>query len=91
MDYRNAQNATFHRTPKGFEMNNDRSIEIFEGDMLLDNYDYIGEVIIDVNRKWPKVGEVVIVPYTFPFYASEQQRADIARVVQEFESKTCIR
>ena len=72
-------------------MNNDSSSQLFEGDMLLDNYDYIGEVITNVNRKWPKVGEVVIVPFTFPSDASEQQRADIARVVQEFESKTCIR
>ena len=66
-------------------------MEVFEGDIILDDYDYVGEVTTDVKKKWPKSGDVVIIPFTFPADASEQERADIARTVQEFESKTCIR
>ena len=91
IDYENANNITFYRTAEGFEVNNDSSIDIFEGDMLLDDYDYIGEVITDVRKKWPKLGDIVIVPFTFSSDASEQQRADIAKVVKEFETKTCVR
>ena len=91
MDYENAKNVTFQRIAKGFETNNDSDLEIFEGDIILDDYDYTGEVTTDVDKKWPKNGDVVIIPFTFPADASEQERADIARAVQEFESKTCIR
>ena len=66
-------------------------MDIFEGDIILDDYDYIGDVTTDLNRKWPKTGDVVIIPFTFPDDASEQERADIVRTVQEFEMKTCIR
>ena len=90
-DYENAKNFTFQRIAKGFEMNNDSSPNIFEGDIVLDDFDYVGEVTTDIERKWPKSGEFVIIPFTFPPDASEQQRADIARVVLEFETKTCIR
>ena len=90
-DFENANKAAFQRIAKGVETNNDSSLEIFEGDIILDDYDYIGEVTTDVNRKWPKTGDVVIIPFTFPDDASEQERADIARTVQEFEMKTCIR
>ena len=90
-DYENAKNSTFQRIAKGFEMNNDSSPNIFEGDIVLDDFDYVGEVTTDIERKWPKSGEFVIIPFTFPPDASEQQRADIARVVREFETKTCIR
>ena len=35
-------------------MNNDSSPNIFEGDIVLDDFDYIGEVTTDIERKWPK-------------------------------------
>ena len=66
-------------------------MEVFEGDIILDDYDYVDEVTTDVKKKWPKTGDVVIIPFTFPEDASEQERADIARTVQEFQTKTCIR
>ena len=43
------------------------------------------------DKKWPKTNEFVTIPFTFPSTASKQDKADIARVVKEFERKTCIR
>ena len=63
MDYENAKNVTFQRIAKGFETNNDSDLEIFEGDIILDDYDYTGEVTTDVEKKWPKNGNVVIICY----------------------------
>ena len=45
----------------------------------------------DENKKWPKLGEYVVVPFTFPSSSSEQQKADVARTVVEFRNKTCVR
>ena len=42
------------------------------------------------NLKWPKIGDHVVVPITFPSTASTQDKADIAHVINEFEEKTCI-
>ena len=91
VDYQNAENGTFHRVVDGFEMNNDSSPNIFQGDIFLDELDFIGEVTTNIDKKWPKTGDVVIVPFTFPSDATKQQKADIATVVKEFGSKTCIR
>ena len=90
-DYQNAENETFYRVANGFEMNNDSSPNIFEGDILLDEFNDMGEVTTNISRRWPKNGDVVIEPFTFPSSASKQHKSDIARVVLEFQSKTCIR
>ena len=90
-DYQNAENGTYYRIATGFEMNNDSSLNIFQGDILLDELDFLGEVTTNSNKKWPKTGEFVILPFTFPSGATKNHKADIAKVVQELESKTCIR
>ena len=90
-NYRNAENGTFHRIAYGFEMNNDSSPNIFQGDILHDELDLIGEVTPSIDKKWPKTGNFVVVTFTFPSDATKQQKADIAKVVKEFGSETCIR
>ena len=78
---------------RGGEVNNDTE-DVFEGDIMLDSPRQ-GGVFEDVttikDRKWPKVNDLVTIPFTFPSSASKQDKADIARVVKEFERKTCVR
>ena len=78
---------------RGGEVNNDTE-DVFEGDIILDSPRQ-GGVFEDVttikDRKWPKRNDLVTIPFTFPSSASKQDKADIARVVKEFERKTCIR
>ena len=49
------------------------------------------DVTLRKDAKWPVVNDIITIPYTFPSTATKQDKADIARVVKEFETKTCIR
>ena len=42
-------------------------------------------------HKWPKSGSVFNVPYVISSSFTSPQRANIARAISEFKSKTCIR
>ena len=74
----------------------DDSSDLFEGDitgdkeqlrMLAENREVVG----NIARKWPKDDGIVTVPYTFPGSASKQSRSEIAKVIDEYKTKTCIR
>ena len=52
---------------------------------------YFGDVSTLPSSKWPKVNDHVIVPYTIPSRAMKRDKAAVARVVMEFEKRTCIR
>ena len=67
-DYENAKNSTFQRIAKGFEMNNDSSPNIFEGDIVLDDFDYVGEVTTNQTLKenGPKVASLL--SFLSPFH-----------------------
>lgn len=43
-----------------------------------------------LDKLWPKIGDKVIVPYTFPASASILQKAAIARAILEIGNKTCV-
>ena len=92
IDFLNAEDERFHRIPQLLKLNDDNDSAIIEGDILSDqeDTDYISEIISNADKKWPKIGEYVYVPFTFPSTASEQAKADIARVVLEFRNNTCI-
>ena len=90
-DFQNAEDERFVRASNDVETSNDTNLNIFEGDIILDDYDYHYDITTNENKIWPKSGDVVIVPITFPSDASLQEKADIARVVREFANKTCIR
>ena len=51
----------------------------------------LDDVTTNIDAKWPKVNDTVTIPYTFPAIATVEEKADIAHVINEFESKTCIR
>ena len=79
-----------------------RNVELVGGDMdsfqlagTVDEAVTINDILDDVttimDKKWPKINDTVTIPFTFPSSATKQDKADIARVVKEFESKTCIR
>ena len=53
--------------------------------------DGLDDVTTRKDAKWPKVNDTVTIPYTFPAIATVEEKADIAHVINEFESKTCIR
>ena len=45
-----------------------------------------------VNKRWPRVGDYIQVPYTINHNEFEpHERANIARAIEEFEKHTCIR
>lgn len=93
-DFENADKPEFSRDPIGEEANNDID-NLFEGDIILDEINgspnYLNDIVANDPWKWPKVGDTVTIPYTFPTYASRQDKADIAHVIKEFRRKTCIR
>ena len=69
---------------------------LFEGDIVLpdgtDPEEAMREVTKDDGKKWAKSDDgLVRVPYTIPGGLDEYGRWAIARVVQEYAAKTCIR
>lgn len=95
-DFVNAKNASFHPNPKGGEVNDD-FMDLFQGDIMKEQLaidydsDYRRDITTLPDRKWPKIGVIVIVPYTIPSRATKQERASVARVILEFDTKTCVR
>ena len=93
-DFENADKPEFSQNPIGEEANNDID-NLFEGDIILDEINgssnYLNDVITNETLKWPKVGDTVTIPYTFPSDATTEDKADIAHVINEFRRKTCIR
>ena len=92
-DFANAENPQFARVSKGGEVNYDTN-DLYEGDIMITSSDGDGgldDVTTIMDKKWPKINDTVTIPFTFPSSATKQDKADIARVVKEFESKTCIR
>lgn len=77
----------------------DRSADLFEGDITLNEEDRtalehgidLREVVGQSRRKWPATNGIVNIPYAFPSHMSKVRRAAVARVVEEYETKTCIR
>ena len=74
----------------------------FEGDivlndeqrMMVENGIHPGETrsaITDSRKKWPKVGNNVEVPYTITNEFDQEERAFIARGMDEYHKNTCIR
>ena len=64
----------------------------YEGDIVL-TADQLGEraAITSANGKWPKSGQVVTIPYVISSSFDQNDRNVIAKAIQEYESKTCIR
>ena len=81
------------------DQDEDGSATLFEGDIdltaddrdAMDRGIELREVVGSASRKWPKANGVVTVPFTMPNGLSSSRKADIAKVVQEFAQKTCIR
>ena len=85
-DYEKANEESFNIPRKATEVFDP---DLFEGDIVEDGF---SDVINISSRKWPKsVDGKVYIPISFPATASADQRAAIARTIQEFENKTCIR
>ena len=74
----------------------------FEGDivlsdeqrMMIENGIHPGETrsaITDSRAKWPKVGNNVVVSYTISNEFNQEERAFIARGIDDYHKNTCIR
>jgi len=96
-DFKTALTAQF-----GDGADEDQSPDLFEGDIELNDEDkaalsdrgFVGlrEVVGFKNRKWPKGEDGMIrVPYAVPAGLSQTTRSKIARIVLEYQAKTCIR
>lgn len=96
-DFKTALTAHF-----GDGADEDQSPDLFEGDIELNEEDkaaladrgFVGlrEVVGFKNRKWPKGNDGMIrVPYAVPAGLSQTIRSKIARIVLEYQAKTCIR
>ena len=63
--------------------------------LLYDESEYADELYGDAvglpSRLWPKVNDVVIIPYSLPNDVSESDLVQINRAIEEFSLKTCIR
>ena len=95
-DFKNAKDMDF--SGEG-DQDEDGSPDRFEGDIDLSHSDKnamdtgvkLREVVGSASRKWPKRYGFVKVPYTLPSGLSMKRKADIAKAIIEFETKTCIR
>ena len=98
-DFRNALTEVYSDDDVPDE---DQSAELFEGDIELSDEDRkafeeggvtgLREVVGLSIRKWPKGGDGhVTVPYYIPSGMARSKRSAIARVVLEYQTKTCIR
>ena len=90
------QNALYIVDSDEKEHDEDNSDTLFEGDIIVSNDDrklnYVQLREVVKRRKWPKSSDgKVYVPYTIPSYMSSMKKALLAKVVLEYESKTCIR
>ena len=73
----------------------------YQGDMILDpeeielfeNGNATQMRAAYADRTWPKINDRVVIPYIIDYYAdfSKDERANIARAIEEYEKYTCIR
>jgi hypothetical protein len=67
----------------------------YEGDMVLTNEQldlHKGRAATSqLDKKWPKVGDMVQIPYVISSSFSQRDRNVIAKALQQYESKTCLR
>ena len=100
-DFRNAQNISFLEQTIRDEsiFNNLTNSNIFEGDIEVDNIEDFGNDFSSLNDfvsnndyKWNmRSGPFLKLPFTIPSGLSTDDKAQIARVVWEFRSKTCVK
>ena len=100
-DFHNAQNVTFLQptTENENSFNALNESMLYEGDIVYDNTDDIGDnvnftsdTISEEKYKWTtKNGPFLIVPVAIPQGLSDQDKAQIAKAIWEFRSKTCIK
>ena len=90
-DFMHALDPNFVDTKEIHDENMDPNL--FEGD--IENYNEetaaARSVVTGQQWKWPKKNGIVSVPFTFPSGLDSKTKAEIARVVQEYKDKTCIR
>ena len=93
-DFKNAENPSFldDATEDEFMLNDLDVAMLFEGDIEYDSNEDLPGFGNIADRKWkPKVGPFVQIPYTFPDTTSARDKAEIAKTVKEFRTKTCIK
>ena len=81
------------------EHDEDSDQDLFEGDIQGDKEVLMAmrssvtsrEVVEHEGKKWPKYNGVVAVPYTFPSSMSDNSKDELAKVITEYETKTCIK
>ena len=100
-DFQNAQNSSFlvPTTRDESIFNNLTDSNLFEGDLEVDNIDDFKNIISSLNDfvtnkdyKWNnRSGPFLKLPYTIPDGLGKYDKAQIARAVWEFRSKTCVK
>ena len=96
-NFKNANSPDFDSDKPEHDENSDQ--DLFEGDiqghkealMAMRSSVTSREVVEHEGQKWPKSNGVVAVPYTFPSSMSSNSRDELAKVITEFETKTCIK
>jgi hypothetical protein len=98
-DYLTALNQEFLDNEPDHDEDSDPNA--FEGDILGDKEELRAaralvnnrKVVAHPGKKWPKDKKGrIIVPYTFPSTLKDKTtKAEIAKVIQEYKEKTCIR
>ena len=67
----------------------------YEGDMRFtdEQLELLGSrsATSEAHLKWPKSGEIVPVPYVISSSFNQDEKHKLAKAIQEYESKTCIR
>ena len=76
----------------------DLSSDLFEGDVILNDEERAAledgidlREVVQSHKKWSITNGIVKVPYTFPSGLDRATKAEIAKVIKEFKTKTCIR
>ncbi len=100
-DFHNAQNITFIgvATQNEISFNNLNDSSIFEGDIEVDETDNLrpfnsslDDIVSQVERIWnTRNGPFVEIPYTIPNGITDHGKAEVARAIFEFRSKTCVK
>ena len=101
VDFQNAQNKSFLEPTTRHEsiFNNLTDTNLFEGDIEVDHIDDFENEVFSFNDfvsnndyKWNnRSGPFLKLPYTLPSGLSTGDKAQIARAVWEFRSKTCVK
>ena len=101
IDFQNAQNISFLEPTTRYEsiFNNLSDTNLFEGDIEVDHIDDFENDVVSLNDfvtnndyKWSnRSGPFLKLPFTLPSGLSTVDKAQIARAVWEFRSKTCVK